>query len=247
MKDFYIHKKAITFVILILLFPIFQQVSANETVYKPGTKFAINVKWWGLSANGTIEMLEKTKIGGRDVVLVRSQSMEVAGLLGFVVKFLRIYKESNTFDSYIDLETFLPVRYEVYKLNKDGSKKVTEHILFDRKLAKVKSYSNNSTILSNVPSNIQDVFSGFLNLIYRFNTEDIFIGKSFDLNLYMYKELGYISAKVISQKIVNGQKIYAFKINRLPDVFKYPASLTFEVAIAKDGLNTFMGDLTKIK
>jgi hypothetical protein len=190
--------------------------------------------------------------------------MEVAGLLGFVVKFLRIYKESNTFDSYIDLETFLPVRYEVYKLNKDGSKKVTEHILFDRKLAKVKSYSNNSTILSNVPSNIQDVFSGFLNLIYRFNTEDIFIGKSFDLNLYMYKELGYISAKVISQKIVNGQKIYAFKINRLPDVFKYPASLTFEVAIAKDGLNlptkgectidvpvwsnvTFMGDLTKIK
>lgn len=240
------------------------RVSANENIYAPGTKFVINVRCWGLSAYGVVEVIGNSKVGDQDVILVRSQTVEVGGFLGFIVKFMRIYKESNTFDSYIDPETRLPVRYEVYKLNKDGSKKTTENVLFDRKNQKVISYNDKSTILSNTPPNIQDTFTGLLNLVYSINVDGIYLGKSYDLDFFIYQELTHVKIKVASQKMVNGQKTYTLEISKLPDIFKYPASLKFDVVDAQQGLDlpttgecvidvpvlsdvTLKGDLTKVK
>jgi hypothetical protein len=226
-------------IISISLFIIFfsQQLSISDAidVYKPGLKLSLSAKWWGVYAHGTIEVIRYDKTKGQDVVLVRSQTEEVSGLLGFLIKFLRVYKGSNTFDSYIDPKTGLPVRYEVYKLEKDGTKKHNEHVYFDRKTKRVASYDDNSTILSNVQPDIQDTFSGFLNIIRMLNNEDIYVGKNFSLNLYIYREYSKLNVRVISQKVVNGYNVYTLKIDRLPDVFKYPASLTFDVA-EKEGL-----------
>jgi hypothetical protein len=41
--------------------------------------------------------------------------------------------------------------------------------------------------------------------------------------------------RVISQRIVDGNKVYTLKVDKLPDIFKYPASATFDV-VEKDGL-----------
>jgi hypothetical protein len=223
-------KKSLLFIIIFSLSIISLQISANDTVYSPKMKFDIYIKAWGLTAYGDMEIIGKTHIDGREVLLIRSRSIDVAGILGFVAKFLRVYKHSNTFDTYIDLETLLPVRYEVYKLEKNGSKKMTEHVLFDRKLNRIISYDDKSTILNNVPSNIYDTFSGFLGLIHRFNKEDIFIGRRYDFDIYMYREVGHISAIVTGQKVIDGKKTYVIEINKLPDIFKYPASVKFEIA-----------------
>jgi hypothetical protein len=229
------YKTIIGISLFILLFS--QQLSISDVidVYKPGMKLGLSVKWWGLSAHGTMEVIRYDKTKGQDVVLVRSQSEEISGLLGFLVKFLRIYKGSNTFDSYIDPKTGLPVRYEVYKLEKDGTKKLNEHVYFDRKTRRVASFDDNSTILSNVQPDIQDTFSGFLSLIRMFNTEDIYVGKNFSLNLYIYREFSKLNIRVISQKVVDSQNVYTLEIDRLPDVFKHPASVTFDV-VEKEGL-----------
>lgn len=264
MKHYSINNKIQFFLTIAILFFISYQSSANENIYATGTKFVVNVRCWGLSAYGIVEIIGNTKIEDQEVILVRSQTVEVGGFLGFIVRFMRIYKESNTFDSYIDLKTRLPVRYEVYKLNKDGSKKTTENVLFDRKHQRVISYEDKSTVLSNTPPNIQDTFSGLLNLVYSFNTDGIFIGKSYDLDLFIYQELAHINIEVVSQKMINGQKTYTFEISKLPDIFKYPASLKFDVVDAQQGLDlpttgecvidvpvlndvTLKGDLTKVK
>ncbi len=264
MKHFHDYYKILIFLIIILLFFASLQTSANPTIYKPGTKLGFNIKWWGLSAFGTIEIIEKTKVNDREVLLVRSQSTEVGGVFGLVARLLRVYKESNTFDTYIDSETLLPLKHEIYKLEKDGSKKIAERVLFDRKLNRATSYEDKSTITSNVPTEIYDTFSLFLKIIHRLNTEDIFIGKQYDMDTYMYRRTEHIRAKIVSQKMVNGQKVYTLEISKLPDIFKYPASLRFEVTTWKDGLIlpargecnidvpilsdiTFKGDLIRIK
>jgi len=225
--------KTITgFLVIIFTLLTSQQLSLSVPldVYKVGVKFYVSIKLWGFSTNGTMEVLRHDNVRGENVVLIKSQIKEIRGLIGFLVKFLRVYKEANSFDSYIDPKTGLSVRYEVYKLKKDGTKKPNEHIFFDRKLRRIVSYESNSTTLSNVSPDIQDTFAGFLDLICIFNAENIFIGKLYSLNLYLYKEEHKVNIRVVSQKIVDGHKIYTLKIERLPDVFKYPASGTFEVA-----------------
>jgi hypothetical protein len=171
-------KTAISISAIILALLLSQQLSLSNPpdVYKPGTKFSLSLKWWGMSAYGTIEAIRNDKVREQDVIFVSAKTKELSGLLGFLVKLLRIYKGSNTFDSYIDTKTGLPVRYEVYKLNDDGTKKLNDHVYFDRKNKRVASYEDNSTVLSNVQPDIQDIFSGFLNLVRMFNTEDFYIG-----------------------------------------------------------------------
>ena len=230
MKHIAINKAIIGISVFILILFSQQLFASNSLdIYKPGTKFGLSVKWWGLSAYGTMEVIKHEKVKGQDVVLVRSHSEEVSGLLGFFIKLLRIYKESNTFDSYIDPKTGLPVRYEVYKIGKDGTKKPNEHVYFDRETKRVASYDDDGTILSNVQPDIQDTFSGFLNLIRMFNVEKLYVGKNLYLNLYIYRESNKLNMRVISQKVVDDHVVYTLKIDRIPDVFKYTASVTFDV------------------
>jgi hypothetical protein len=209
--------------------------AAAPRIYKTGTKFVLDASWWGLSASGTMEVLENTKFRGKDVILVRSQMTKLGGLLGFIVKFLRVYRGSNTFDSYIDPDTFMTVKYENYKLNKDGVKKLNEHIYFDRELNRVVSLQHNKTMVSDVAPDIQDTFSAFLQLICRFNTEELFVGKKFSVDIYGYEEAFEVEIEVTHWKLRNGKAVYTLEIERLPAVFKHPAFVSFEVTDVEDG------------
>ncbi|MGQ9608823.1 MAG: DUF3108 domain-containing protein [bacterium] len=171
-----------------------------------------------------------TRFRDKETILIRSQVSEVGGFLGFIVKFLRIYKESNTFDSYVDLNTLMSTRYEVYKLKKDGSKKVNEHVYFDRKLNKIISLENNETIINHANPDVQDIFSIFLYLLNKFKNETLFVGKKINVNLYAYKKISNVDIEVINQQKINGKNVYTLKIKELPEIFKYPASIIFEVA-----------------
>ncbi|MEK7400423.1 MAG: DUF3108 domain-containing protein [Candidatus Poribacteria bacterium] len=210
-------------------------MSGSFDIYKPGVKFSLNVKWWGLSANGNMEIIGKKKVNGQDTVLVRSQVSEIGGFLSFIIKFMRIYKESDTFDSYIDPVTTLPVRYDVYKMMKDGTsfrpdkKKFTECVYFDRKQRRVVSLDDNSTVINGTAPDIQDIYSFFLAFIQKLSNENLNIGKCITSNVYIYRESNKISIRVAGQKVVDGHKVYILKIDRLPPVFKYPASMSFEV------------------
>lgn len=216
-------------IIILFLFSHPSTESSSFDVYKPGVKFSLNVKWWGLSANGNMEIIGKKNVNGKDTVIVRSQVSEIGGFLSFIIKLLRIYRESNTFDSYIDPVSALPVRYDVYKVMKNGTKKFTECVYFDRKQRQVVSLDDNSTVISNTAPDIQDTYSFFLALIQKLNNENMSIGKCITSNVYIYRESCKINIRVAGQKVVDGRKVYILKIDRLPPVFKYPASMSFEV------------------
>lgn len=228
------HKVALP-IILISLLLISQESlpspGANLHIYKEGTGFVLNVRWLGLAAVGTMDIMENAG----NVILVRSRVTELGGLLGFIAKFLRMYKESNTFDSYIDSVEFLTARYEIYKLNKDGSKDTAEHIYFDRERKRIVSLTDSKTIVKNVPPDIQDAFSAFLELIRRFNDEELFPGKVFEVNLYGYEKAFKVKVEVVHQVLRDGKTFYTLEIADLPEVFKYPASLTFEVTDIGNG------------
>lgn len=230
--------------IILFFFLCLSTESGSLEVYNQGVKFCLAVKWWGLSAQGNMEVIGKENVRGQDTVIVRSHVTEVKGFLSFIIKFLRMYRESNTFDSYIDPVSALPVRYEVYKIMPDGSKKPTENVYFDRKNRRVASFDDDSTIVSNTPPDIQDTFSSFLALIQRFNSEDLFVGKCITLNLYVYREFSRVNVRVVGQKIVDGHKVYMMKIDRLPPIFKYPASISFEVVELGDIKFPFRGQCT---
>lgn len=222
---------------LLCLFYRPSSINGSLDIYRIGTKFMLTATWWGVSADGTMEALDKVKFKGKDTILVRSHVTRVGGLLGFIVRFLRIYKESNTFDSYIDLDTLMPVRYEVYRLNKDGSKRLNEDIYFDRKLNRIVSLEDDSIVINNAPPDAQDAFSTFLSLLRRFNTEKLFVGKKFYINLYAYKKVSKVEVEVTALKVVNDKPVYTLEIKELPDIFKHPASITFEVADNGNGFN----------
>lgn len=228
------HKVALPIVLISLL--LISQESlpspgADVNIYKEGTGFVLNVRWLGLTAVGTMDVMESAE----NVVLVRSQVTELGGLLGFIAKFLRMYRKSNTFDSYIDSVKFTTVEYEIYRLKEDGSKETAEHIYFDRERKRIVSLTDNKTIVKNVPPDIQDAFSAFLELIRRFNTEKLFPGKVFEVNLYGYEKAFKVKVEVVHQVSRDGKTVYTLEIADLPEVFKYPASITFEVTDIGNG------------
>jgi len=210
--------------------------NADPDIYKTGTKFILIASWWGLSTEGTMEILGDTEVDGRDLILVRSQVVKMGGLLGFLVRFLRIYKGSNTFDSYIDPDTHKTVKYQIYKLNDDGSRKINENVYFDRKRNRIVSLEDNKPVISDVPPDVQDTFAVFLESLYKANTEGLFLGKVFRANLYAYRKFSKLEIKVTNMALINGATIYTLKIEKLPVIFKHPVTVSFNVTDAGEGL-----------
>ena len=210
-------------------------VNSDPQIYKPGTKFTLTARSWGMSADGQMEILDNTQIDGGDLILVRSQVTKMGGLMGFIVRFLRIYKKSNTFDTYIDPDTHMTARYEVYKLNDDGLKKINESVYFAREHSRIVSLEDNKPIIKNTPPDIQDAFSIFLGLIHRINTEELFVGKVFRSNLYSYRKSSKLEIVVTDLVRINGAIVYTLKIERLPDIFKYPTTISFRITDIGEG------------
>jgi hypothetical protein len=182
-----------------------------------------------------MEVLENTELNGKDVIFAKSKVTKLGGFLGFIARFLRVYKESNNFDSYIDPNIHMSVQYDVYNLKDDGSRKTTERVHFDRERNKVLSLESNKTLIANPPPDIQDVFSLFLSLLTKLNSEEIYVGRKFEENLYAYGKVARIEAEVTHFALVDGKPVYIMEIEKLPAVFKYPASVRLKVTDVGDG------------
>ena len=224
--------KLIPPIVLVSIFLISQESlplqSESSHIYETGTKFVLNIKWWGLSAVGTMDIVGNSEFRGRDVLLVRSQVTELGGFLGFIARFLKMYKGANTFDSYIDPDTSMTVRYEIYKLKKDGSKETIDHVYFDREANRIVSLEDNKTIVDDVSPDIQDIYSAFLALLYNANTEGLFPGKKYELEIYGYMKAFQVEVEVTRQEMQRGVPVYTLEIAELPEIFKYPASVISE-------------------
>lgn len=221
----------LTVLIMVCLFSQQFPSSADSDlhIYETGTKFSAAVKHWGLSMAGTMEVMENTELDGKNVILVRARVIKMGGLLSLLVKLLRSYKGSNTFDSYMDPDTLMTVRYDMYKLKGDGSKKLNEQLYFDREQNSVISLKDNKTLVSDAPPDVRDIFSIFLDLLSRLNTEDIYVGKKFKTNLYSYKKIAKVEIEVTRFSLVNGKPTYILEIKELLAVFKSPASVVLRV------------------
>ncbi|MFC1718422.1 DUF3108 domain-containing protein [Candidatus Poribacteria bacterium] len=232
--------RKIAFPIALILVCLFSQqfsshADSHPRIYATGTKFFAAATCWGLSATGTMEILESTELNEESVILARARVIKLGGLLGFLVKFLRVYKGSNTFDSYIDPDTRMTTQYEVYKLKDDGSKKINDRIYFDREQNIVKSLESDETFISSASPDIQDAYSIFLNLLSRINTENLFVGKKYAVNLYSYRKAANVEIEVTRFSMVDGRPIYTLEIEELPEMFKYPASVSLKVTDVGDG------------
>lgn len=232
--------RRIVFPIALILVCLFSQqfpshADVGPRIYEAGTKFFAAARLWGLSARGTLEILENAELNNENLVFVRAQITELGGLLGFMVKLLRVYEGSTTFDLYIDPDTRLTTRYETYKLKDDGSKEIIQQVYFDRRWNRVVSLENGETLINNAPPDIQDAFSIFLNLLSRLNNEQIFVGKKYEANFYAHKKVAKIEMEVTHFSLVDGRTIYTLEIEKLPEVFKYSASVSLEVTDVGDG------------
>lgn len=219
--------------IIFLLLTFSPTVFASDPItqiYKLGTKFQLTASRFGVSAEGIMEILENTRFYDEDVILVRSRITKMGGLMGFIIKFLRIYKESNTFDSYLNSNTLTTSRYEVYRINDDGSKKITEHFYFHRSDKRVISLQDNKTVTNNVPPDAQDAFANFLSILRMINTEELFVGKDFEIKLYSYRKVHKFNIQVTDIMLVDKTKLYTLMAKDLPPVFKYPASMEIKVS-----------------
>lgn len=223
--------------IIIILFSSESPAYSDPTaqIYKTGTTFLLIASRFGLSAEGVMDVLENTKFRDEDVILVRSRITKMGGLMGFIIKFLRIYKESNTFDSYINSKIMLTSRYEVYKLNNDGSKKLTEHVYFDRANKNAISLQDNQIIASDIAPDTQDAFSNFLSILRRINTDKLTVGKIFEINLYAYKKTHKVNIEVTDLTTIDRTNIYTLMLKDLPAIFTYPASVEIKVTNVDGG------------
>ena len=228
---------------LILIFLLSQGLSsfADVDVYRPGRKFHLTARMLGLSAAGTMEIMGNTGLNGESVIFVKSRITKLGGLLGFMAKFLRVYKKSNTFESYIDPKTYITAEYEVYRLKSDGSKKTTEHIRFDREQNRVISLVDNKTLISNAPPDVQDTFSIFLGLLHKFSNEGLFVGKKFHATFYAHEKISSFEIKVTRLLLINEKMVYSLEIPELLEVFVHPASIKFMVTDVGGGFMSVTG------
>jgi hypothetical protein len=202
-----------------------------------GVKITCKVNWFLLSGAATLQAVEETKLHGKNVILIRGKADKPGGILGFIAGFLKLYKGADTFESYIDVETHLPVQCMEYKRRKDGSKEVTEHMHFDRERRSARSLID-GRILNDVPPDIQDAISILADFLYRANTQKMVVGTTFKANMLaadkdVGMKVGEVIVEITDIETTEDGLIYTLTSTKLPDVVKYPVVLS--VCLLDDG------------
>ncbi|MEA3431499.1 MAG: DUF3108 domain-containing protein [candidate division WOR-3 bacterium] len=193
-----------------------------------GMKITCTASWFLLSGTASMQAIEEMELDGRKVILVRGKVDRPGGILGFIVSFLKLYKGADTFDSYIDVETHLPVQCIEYKKQRDGSKKVTEHIHYDRAQQSIESLVDGK-VLNNIHYDIQDGVSVLVDFLHRANTQEMAIGKTLTANMNAGMEIDEVVVKVTDVEKTQDGVIYTFTSQKLPNVLKYPTVLSVQL------------------
>ncbi len=210
------------------------------SLYKvTGTKITCTARRFLLSGTGSLQAVKETEVNGKNVILVRGKVDKLGGILGFIISLLKVYKGAETSDSYIDIETHLPVQCIEYKQQKDGTKKITEHIYYDREKQSIKLLVDGK-VLKNVPYDIQDLVSVLVDFLYKVNTQKMAVGKILVANMLTADKnagmkVGEVVVEVTKMEVVEEGVIYTVTSKKLPDVLKYPTILS--VRLLDNGKN----------
>lgn len=196
-------------------------ISLYETA---GMEITCTINRFLLSGITSMRSIERMRLRGKEVILWRGKVDRPEGILGFIVSLLKTYKGATVYDSYIDIETHLPVEYLEYRIDQNGEKKIIEHIFYDRGNHSIKSLIN-GTVLNDVPCDIQDVISILIRFLNRANTDRIVIGKTMRGNTVVDMEIDEIIVEVTDVKSTPDGVIYTFTSRKLPNVGKYPTVL----------------------
>lgn len=207
-----------------------RSTSLCETV---GTEIICTANWFLLSGSASMRAVERTRLRGREVILWRGKVDRPGGVLGFVVSLLKAYKGATVFDSYIDIETHLPIECIEYRISSEGVKEILEHILYDRKNCSIRSLVKDS-VLTGVPCDVQDGVSTLVYFLNGANIHKMAVGKILRANMNAGMEIDEVAVGVTVIETTENGVLYTFTSRKLPNLLKYPTVLS--VQLLDDGV-----------
>ncbi len=216
----------------ILFFLVFCTVSAQESVYQKGEwlKFRIHYGWFNAS-EAELEVNEEN-FQGKKVFHITGHG-ESTGLLGV------FFKVDDTYETYIDEETGLPMHF-IRQINEDGYKKYTI-IDFDQEknLATVQDKIKNSAETFATKPQVQDLLSAFYYLRNQIGDQTLEPGEKLVTNMFFDNENYKFSSEFLGKETIKTQfgKIECLKFRpyvQAGRVFKEKESLTFWMSADKN-------------
>ncbi len=221
----------ITFLVVLvcLSFGEIEAISLYETL---GTEITCTASWFFLSGSASMRAVERTNLQGREVILWRGKVDRPGGILGFIINLFKAYKGATIFDSYIDIETHLPLKSVEYRTKKDGGKTILEHIVYDREKYSLTSLVKD-TILIGVPFDTKDGVSTLIDFLYRANIDKMDVGEILRADMNAGVEISEVVVEVTGIEKTQRGILYTFTSKKLPDVLKYQTVL--DVQLLDDG------------
>ncbi|HET8838856.1 MAG TPA: DUF3108 domain-containing protein [Flavobacteriaceae bacterium] len=219
--------------IFILSFVVFNKLSAQETsTYQTGEwlRFRIHYGWFNAS-EATLKV-EEENFQGRNVHHITGHG-ESTGLLGV------FFKVDDTYKTYIDKESNLPVHF-IRKINEGGYKKHTiinfDHLEND---ATVHNKLKETTEVFSIRPQTQDLLSAFYFLRNKISDQDLNPGDKLVVNMFFDNENYKFVSKFLGKETLKTKfgKIECLKFRpyvQAGRVFKEKESLTFWVSADKN-------------
>lgn len=215
---------------LFCLLPFFSMQA--QKAYQPGEwlKFRIHYGWFNASF-ATLEV-EETQLRGKTVHHVKGHG-ESTGLLDL------FFKVDDTYRTYIDPDSGLPVRF-IRNINEGGYKK-NRRIDFDQQshLAVVTDNLKKSTKTFTIKNEVQDMLSVLYFLRNELNGMELGPGEEIVVNMFFDNENYRFVSKYLGTEILNTDfgKVKCLKFRPYVQsgrVFKEKESLTFWVTADKN-------------
>lgn len=220
------------FVFTILLSFLLSTAKLNAQSYKDGEKLKFRIHYgWFNASYATLEVNEK-KIGAQPVYHVVGNGKSTGLLHAF-------FKVDDTYESFIDKSTQLPVQFK-RDINEGGYIKNKIIYFFQRnQTAKVKDLKHNTEEEYKTDKNVQDMISVFyyarnqMEKSFKKEGDSLIVNMFFDEEDYKLKTV-YLSSEVIKTKF---GKIKALKLRpnvQSGRVFEGDSSLTVWVSADKN-------------
>lgn len=179
-----IKRLALLFLLLYLFIP--QNTFGQEGAFQPGEKLKLRIHYgWFNASYATLEVRDK-KIGDTNIYHVRGHGKSTGVLHAF-------FKVNDTYQSYIDTETLLPIQF--FRDIDEGGYKKNKIIWFNQnaRSAKVRDLKHDTEETYSTEPEVQDMISAFYYIRNQIDThlknegDELTINMFFDENNYQFK------------------------------------------------------------
>ncbi len=197
-------------------------------VFYPGEMFKYEISWSIFKAGtATIETLNGLQLGNKDVYSIKA-TMESADY------FENIYKLKNSLVTYIEKESFFPMKYELKQ--RESSQSVDDLQLFDEEELKTNFYykriKEGKTKIKNEEKYIPRYFTDSFSALYFVRGMPLKVGLKFGFPMVTRTKVWLLKAEVESIENIDvlGKKVEAYKIKavtQFPGVLKKRGDINF--------------------